>query len=73
MLRDIVGDLFNGVTVLGFCVLVGLQFYPAPIVKADTTGIVPDTQIVNYKNVEPGDYVFATSIVEGVTQEEIQC
>lgn len=58
---------------MGFCVLVGLQFYPAPIVKADTTGIVPDTQIVNYKNVEPGDYVFATSIVEGVTQEEIQC
>lgn len=73
MLRDLVGDLFNGVAVLGVCVIVGLQFYPAPIVKADTTGIMPDTEINNYKNVEPGDYIFATSLIEGVTQDEIQC
>ena len=53
--------------------VVGLQFYPAPNVNADTTGIKPDINVSQYKDIKQGDYVFATSLIEGVTQNQIQC
>lgn len=73
MLRDIVGDMFNGFIVLAVAMVVGLQFYPAPIVRADTTGIQPEYNVRDYKDIGPDDYIFATSLIEGATQREVQC
>jgi len=73
MLRDIVGDMFNGFMVLAVAMVVGLQFYPAPIVRADTTGIQPEYNVRDYKDIGPDDYIFATSLIEGVTQREVHC
>jgi N-acetylmuramoyl-L-alanine amidase len=73
MVRDLVGDFLNGTFVLAIVLVLGLQVYPAPNVRADTTGVMPEFNITNYKNVGPDDYIFATSLIEGVTQREIHC
>ena len=72
MFMNVLSGLFNGV-VIGSVMLVGLQFYPANYVEADTTGIQPNVDLSLYKNVDKDDYILETSLVTGVTQEDISC
>ena len=73
MLKDVIGDFFNGALAIAVMMVLGLQFYPTPIVRADTTGVSPEYVIDKYKIIGPDDYIFSTSLIEGVTQREIHC
>lgn len=70
---NLVADFFNGIVVIAFAVIIGLQFYPAPEVKADTTGIAPNFDITKWKAVGPNDYIFANLSSKKMTKEDSVC
>lgn len=62
-----ISAILNG-SIAIIVLVVGFQIYPAPIVQADTTGILPD-----YKEIKPGDYLFNATLPYDATSDDIKC